>query len=126
MNEDEYWDKRKRQWQHGRRAKRDIDYFMRAPLDQLEEWNEGHVAQARNFTMMWGDLGVMSTMEFRMGYVIFGDDELLEIKWETMWTQLCAVFGDDDMLMRLVIFHDDPGTVTGGRTQEYIDAALRR
>lgn len=137
MNAREYWDRREAQWQHGPRAKRDIDYYWRAPLDQLEEWNEGEVFEARNITIAQGDLGVMVTMEFRGATVIFTEDEeeVGHLAPSPYWDQLCAVFGDDDMLCRLVIFGDDPkhehprfpGLMTQFRgTQEYINHALRR
>lgn len=131
MKEQEYWEKGESRWQHGDHVpshKRGLDYFTRAPLDQLEEWNEGHIFEGRNATVSMGDLGVMVTMEFRHLVPHFDKDtgELTHLGAGDHWSQLCAVFGDDDDLKRLVIFHDEPTAMHQPKTVEYIDAPIRR
>jgi hypothetical protein len=121
----EYFAARERRWQHFPGAERQLDYYTQAPLDQLEEWNESEIFESRNVVVSHGDLGVMVTMEFRAITPLFdADDRFYELtRIDPHWEQLCAVFGDEDDMRRLVIFHDH------GRAQataEYLHLAIRR
>jgi len=122
---EEYFAARERRWQHYPGAKRELDYYNQAPLDQLEEWNETEIFQSRNVVVSHGDLGVMVTMEFRTVTPLFdADDRFYELSYEDpLWEQLCAVFGDEDDLRRLVIFHDRG---LAKDTAEYLHLPIRR
>jgi hypothetical protein len=87
-------------------------------LELLEEWNEDASFEPIATTIHVTGLGVMVTQDVQESVKVYEEGAFAGLK-QTGMVQLCAVYGDEEQLMRLVIFTNDGDY--GQRTQVLVN-----